>query len=72
MKFLTLVRRWADVKQTDKELSDTIEMTEKHYHDDDVKMYFGKDNEEAVEHKESNFHMNEKKRKLQEHFAKQD
>jgi glyceraldehyde-3-phosphate dehydrogenase (NAD(P)) len=40
---VTLVRRWADIEQTDKELSDTIEMTEKPHHGDDVKMYFGKD-----------------------------
>ena len=40
---VTLVRRWADIEQTNKELSDTIEMTEKPHHGDDVKMYFGKD-----------------------------
>ncbi len=40
---VTLVRRWADIEQIDKELSDTIEMTEKPHHGDDVKMYFGKD-----------------------------
>jgi len=40
---VTLVRRWADLEQTDKKLSDTIEMTEKPHHGDDVKLYFGKD-----------------------------
>jgi len=40
---VTLVRRWADIEQTDKNLSDTIEMTEKPHHGDDVKTYFGKD-----------------------------
>jgi len=40
---VTLIRRWADIEQTDEELSDTIEMTEKPHHGDDVKMYFGKD-----------------------------
>jgi len=40
---VTLVRRWADIEQTDKKLSDTIEMTEKPHHGDDVKLYFGKD-----------------------------
>ncbi|NQV40624.1 MAG: type II glyceraldehyde-3-phosphate dehydrogenase [Nitrosopumilus sp.] len=40
---VTLVRRWADIEQTEKELLDTIEMTEKPHHGDDVKLYFGKD-----------------------------
>ena len=40
---VTLVRRWADLEQTDKEIIDTIEMTEKPHHGDDVKSYFGKD-----------------------------
>ena len=40
---VTLVRRWADLEQTEKKLSDTIEMTEKPHHGDDVKLYFGKD-----------------------------
>ena len=40
---VTLVRRWADIEQTEKKLSDTIEMTEKPHHGDDVKTYFGKD-----------------------------
>ena len=40
---VTLVRRWADIEQTEKKLSDTIEMTESPHHGDDVKTYFGKD-----------------------------
>ena len=40
---VTLVRRWADIEQTDKKLVDTIEMSENPHHGDDVKMYFGKD-----------------------------
>lgn len=40
---VTLIRRWADIEQTDKKLQDTIEMTEKPHHGDDVKTYFGKD-----------------------------
>ena len=40
---VTLVRRWADIEQTDKELVDTIEMTQSPHHGDDVKSYFGKD-----------------------------
>ncbi len=40
---VTLVRRWADIEQTDKKLKDTIEMTESPHHGDDVKTYFGKD-----------------------------
>ena len=40
---VTLVRRWADIEQTDKKVTDTIEMSEKPHHGDDVKMYFGKD-----------------------------
>jgi len=40
---VTLVRRWADIEQTDKKLTDTIEMTESPHHGDDVKTYFGKD-----------------------------
>ncbi|QUC65410.1 type II glyceraldehyde-3-phosphate dehydrogenase [Nitrosopumilus sp. K4] len=40
---VTLIRRWADIEQTDKKLSDTIEMTEKPHHGEDVKEYFGKD-----------------------------
>lgn len=40
---VTLVRRWADIEQTEKQLKDTIEMTEKPHHGEDVKEYFGKD-----------------------------
>ena len=40
---VTLVRRWADIEQIEKNVSDTIEMTEKPHHGDDVKLYFGKD-----------------------------
>ena len=40
---VTLVRRWADIDQIEKPVSDTIEMTEKPHHGDDVKLYFGKD-----------------------------
>ncbi|MFB5628229.1 MAG: type II glyceraldehyde-3-phosphate dehydrogenase, partial [Nitrosarchaeum sp.] len=40
---VTLVRRWADIEQTEKQVPDTIEMTESPHHGDDVKMYFGKD-----------------------------
>jgi len=40
---VTLVRRWADIEQTEKQVSDTIEMTEAPHHGDDVKTYFGKD-----------------------------
>jgi len=40
---VTLVRRWADIEQTDKELVDTIEMTQSPHHGEDVKSYFGKD-----------------------------
>ncbi len=40
---VTLVRRWADIEQAEKQVSDTIEMTEKPHHGDDVKLYFGKD-----------------------------
>ena len=38
---VTLVRRWADIEQTEKTVLDTIEMTEKPHHGDDVKLYFG-------------------------------
>ena len=37
-----LVRRWADIDQTDKLIPDTIEMTQKPHHGEDVKSYFGK------------------------------
>ncbi len=40
---VTLVRRWADIEQTEKKVTDTIGMTEKPHHGDDVKTYFGKD-----------------------------
>jgi len=40
---VTLVRRWADIEQTEKHVPDTIEMTESPHHGDDVKTYFGKD-----------------------------
>ncbi|MDH3277408.1 MAG: type II glyceraldehyde-3-phosphate dehydrogenase [Nitrosopumilus sp.] len=40
---VTLVRRWADIEQTEKKLTDTIEMTESPHHGDDVKTYFGED-----------------------------
>jgi glyceraldehyde-3-phosphate dehydrogenase (NAD(P)) len=40
---VTLIRRWADIEQTDKQLKDTIEMSEHPHHGDDVKAYFGKD-----------------------------
>ena len=39
---VTLVRRWADIEQTEKTVLDTIEMAEKPHHGDDVKLYFGK------------------------------
>lgn len=38
---VTLVRRWADIEQTDKDLTDTIEMTQNPHHGDDVKSYMG-------------------------------
>ncbi len=40
---VTLIRRWADIEQTDKDVVDTIEMTQAPHHGDDVKMYFGRD-----------------------------
>lgn len=40
---VTLIRRWADIEQTEKNVIDTIEMSEKPHHGDDVKLYFGKD-----------------------------
>ncbi len=40
---VTLVRRWADIEQTEKKVTDTIEMTEKPHHGEDVKTYFGKE-----------------------------
>lgn len=40
---VTLVRRWADIEQTDKATKDTIEMTENPHHQDDAKAYLGRD-----------------------------
>ncbi len=40
---VTLIRRWADIEQTDKQLADTVEITESPHHGDDVKAYLGKD-----------------------------
>ncbi len=40
---VTLVRRWADIEQTDKDVTDTIELTQSPHHGEDVKSYFGKD-----------------------------
>jgi len=40
---VTLVRRWADIEQTDESVPDTIELTQSPHHGDDVKSYFGKD-----------------------------
>lgn len=40
---VTLVRRWADLDQMDEKITDTIQMTEKPHHGDDVKTFFGKD-----------------------------
>ena len=40
---VTLIRRWADLEQTDKQIVDTIEMTENPHHGADVKAYLGKD-----------------------------
>lgn len=38
---VTLVRRWADLEQTNKTVTDTIEMTESPHHRDDVMAYMG-------------------------------
>lgn len=38
-----LVRRWADLEQTDKELKDTIEWSENPHQGNDVKSYMGQD-----------------------------
>jgi glyceraldehyde-3-phosphate dehydrogenase (NAD(P)) len=38
-----LVRRWADLEQTDKPVPDTIEWTPNAHHGEDVKFYMGKD-----------------------------
>tara|TARA_Y100001960_G_scaffold333284_1_gene437562 strand:- start:2216 stop:3265 length:1050 start_codon:yes stop_codon:yes gene_type:complete len=40
---VTLIRRWADLEQTEKDVIDTIELTESPHHGDDVKSYFGKE-----------------------------
>lgn len=40
---VTLIRRWADIEQTDKEVKDTIEWSENPHHGDDVKSYMGKE-----------------------------
>ena len=40
---VTLVRRWADLEQIDKQIDDTIEMTHNPHHGTDVKAFFGKD-----------------------------
>ena len=40
---VTLVRRWADLEQTDTEVKDTIEWSEKPHQGDDVKSYMGKE-----------------------------
>ena len=40
---VTLIRRWADIEQTDKAVTDTIELTESPHHGEDVKSYFGKE-----------------------------
>ena len=40
---VTLVRRWADLEQTDESVTDTIELTQNPHHGEDVKSYFGKD-----------------------------
>ncbi len=40
---VTLVRRWADIEQTEKIIPDTIEMTQKPHHANDVKAYMGKE-----------------------------
>ena len=40
---VTLIRRWADIEQTNVELKDTIEWSENPHHGDDVKSYLGKE-----------------------------
>ena len=40
---VTLIRRWADIEQTDKSITDTIELTQSPHHGEDVKSYLGKD-----------------------------
>lgn len=38
-----LVRRWADLEQTDKTVPDTVELTPNPHHQDDIKHYMGKE-----------------------------
>lgn len=38
-----LVRRWADIEQTNKTVPDTVEWTPNPHHQDDIKQYMGKD-----------------------------
>jgi glyceraldehyde-3-phosphate dehydrogenase (NAD(P)) len=40
---ITLIRRWADIEQTNVDLKDTIEWSENPHHGDDVKSYLGKE-----------------------------
>ena len=40
---VTLIRRWADIEQTEKSVPDTIELTQSPHHGEDVKSYFGKE-----------------------------
>ena len=40
---VTLIRRWADIEQTDKEVIDSIEWSENPHQGDDVKSYMGKE-----------------------------
>ena len=40
---LTLVRRWADIEQTEKDVEDTIQMTQRPHHGDDAKSFLGGD-----------------------------
>jgi len=40
---VTLVRRWADLEETDNEVKDTIEWSENPHQGDDVKSYMGKE-----------------------------
>ncbi len=59
---VTLVRRWADLEQTDKQIVDTIEMTEQPHHGTDVKSYFSDDvtlfvREIKVPNRQMHFHI---------------
>ena len=40
---VTLIRRWADLEQTNETVIDTIELTQSPHHGEDVKSYFGRD-----------------------------